>query len=283
VLGEVQQSRMEHRVAAVVVLQPDRLHAVVQDLLGDAAQIVEGVLVTAQQRRQSLRVTEIEKAGARPAQRQHEGLHPFPLRLAESSPVGLRLFAGRRLKADRRPVCEQRAERMQELPENAAATRVALGANLIEEHRGVAHLVLQQPLQQVIPKGIQFRAHQEWGPRPRHLALDQPAHSFPVASGQARNLTEALACPPQVSNVQILFRPDQPRYLLLQRWLRQDQPSHLRLGTFKPWIALSPSPSGEFQTVATWGFSHRGWHYELAAKDSPAYRYMLLLPPPIHG
>jgi hypothetical protein len=89
VLGEVQQAGVKNGVAVLVVAQPHRLHPVVQDFFRHATQVVEGVLVAAQQRRQGLGLTEIEVAGPRPAQREDEGLDAFPLRLAEGPPVGL--------------------------------------------------------------------------------------------------------------------------------------------------------------------------------------------------
>jgi hypothetical protein len=42
-----------------------------------------------------------------------------------------------------------------------------------------------------------------------------------------------LPARPHFPKVQTLFHPDHRGTLLLQRWLRQEQPSHLRLGIFK--------------------------------------------------
>jgi len=66
VAGEVEQARVEDRVGAFVVAQPDRLGAVVENLLGYPAQVVEGALLAAQKGGQGLGVAEVEVAGSRP-------------------------------------------------------------------------------------------------------------------------------------------------------------------------------------------------------------------------
>src|SRR5713101_4682360 len=49
VLGEVDEAGMEDRVAMVVVVQPDRFDSVIKNLLGHAAQVLKGLLVTAEE------------------------------------------------------------------------------------------------------------------------------------------------------------------------------------------------------------------------------------------
>jgi len=60
VLGEVDKAGMEDRVTVVVVTQPDRLHPVIENLLGHTTEIVEGLLVAAEEQRQGLAVGEVE-------------------------------------------------------------------------------------------------------------------------------------------------------------------------------------------------------------------------------
>src|SRR6202008_3390163 len=91
VMGEVQQAWVEDGVTTLVVAQPDRLGPVVQDLLGDAAEVVERALVTAQERGQRLGGGEVEVARPRPAQGQHEARASWPSRLLEHSLVARRL------------------------------------------------------------------------------------------------------------------------------------------------------------------------------------------------
>src|SRR2546428_11322546 len=102
---------------------------------------------------------------------------------------------------------------MQKLPEDAAATRVAALANLIEEDRRIADLALQQPLQQVLAEWIQFRAHQSRRSWLRNPLVNQPPNGAPVAAGGARDLAHRLPGPPQRLNVEPFFHPNQPRHL----------------------------------------------------------------------
>ena len=94
VLSEVDKAGMEDRVAVLVVTEPDRLDAVVENLLRHTAEVVEGLLVTSKEQRQCLAVREVEVLGSRPAERHHEPLHPLATRLLEGAPVDLSLAPG---------------------------------------------------------------------------------------------------------------------------------------------------------------------------------------------
>src|SRR5207248_2098983 len=91
VVGEVEQPQLEDRVVAFVVAQPDRFGAVVENLFGHTAEVVEGALVTTQKGGQGLGVAEVEIASARPTEREYEALHPLSARLLEGAPVDLTL------------------------------------------------------------------------------------------------------------------------------------------------------------------------------------------------
>ncbi len=102
--------------------------------------------------------------------------------------------------------------------------------------------------------------------------------SEPSARGvlhvRVRRASALLARAPPVSNVQTLFHPNQPRYLLLKRWLRQEQPSHLG------WVlsnggSVKPVLRWRIQTAATWGFSRSGWHR--APASPPIARFGIAL------
>jgi hypothetical protein len=60
VLGEVDKAGMEDGVAMVVVMQPDRLDPVVENLFGHTAEVLEGLLVASQEQSQCLAVGEVE-------------------------------------------------------------------------------------------------------------------------------------------------------------------------------------------------------------------------------
>ena len=75
----------------LVVMQPDRLHSVIENLLGHAAEVVEGLFVTAEKQRQGLAVGEVEVLRSGPTQGHHETLHPLAPGFLEGAPIDLSL------------------------------------------------------------------------------------------------------------------------------------------------------------------------------------------------
>src|SRR5712664_3674425 len=95
VLGEVDKAGMKDRVAVVVITQPDRLDAVIENLFGHTTEVVKGLLVTRQEQRQCLAVGEVEVLRSRPAERHHETLHALAACLLEGAPIDLPLARAR--------------------------------------------------------------------------------------------------------------------------------------------------------------------------------------------
>ncbi len=142
-------------------------------------------------------------------------------------------------EADGHAVSDQLPQRMPELPENAAPARVSAFADLVEEDGGVGDVVLQQALQQVVAKGIQFRTHQRRRPRRGRSLMNQPADRAPIAAGDPGDFTDRRAGPLQRLNVERFFHPNQPRYLpaAIDGCDREHRATpRARLSTFKPWI-----------------------------------------------
>jgi len=157
VAGEVEQAGMKDRFTAVVVAKPHRLGAVVEDFFGDAAVVMEGTLMTGEEKRQRLGVSEVEVHRARPTQRHDKALHPFPPWLLERAPVHLPLLTWSRLETFCGLVLRHLTQWRHELFEDAAAAVIALVANLVEEHLSVGHWVLaQHPCQQVLAEAVQL-------------------------------------------------------------------------------------------------------------------------------
>src|SRR5260370_188156 len=191
VLGEVDEARMEDRVAVVVVMQPDRLDAVIENLFGHATEIVKGLLVTGEEKRQRLAVGEVEVLRTRPAEGHHETLDPLPPWLLEWAPVDLRLMSKWGFEAHRRLLLGHGAERMHELFEDAATTAVTELVDLVIENFSVAHRVLtDHASQQVLAEGVELGADlSRLAPCLSSLA-QQPANRLAVAPALTRNLAD---------------------------------------------------------------------------------------------
>src|SRR5229473_4543735 len=189
VVSEVKEARMEDRVTALVVTQPDRLHPVIENLLGHTAEVVKGLLVASQEKRQRLAVGEVEVLRARPAQSHDETLHALATRLLESAPVDLRLLSWRSLEAHRRLLLGQGAEGMHELFEDAATTAVTQLVDLVIENFSVTHGVLtDHASEQVLAEGVELGADlSRLAPCLCSLA-QQPANGLAVAPALTRNL-----------------------------------------------------------------------------------------------
>ncbi len=157
VAGEVEQTRMKDGVAAVVVTKPHRLGPVVEDFFWHAAVVMEGTLMTGEEKSQRLGVSEVEVHRARPAQRHDKALHPLSAWLLEHAPVHLRLLTRSRLESFCGLVRRHLTEWRHELFEDAAAALIALLPNLVEEHLGVGHRILaQHARQQVLAEAVQL-------------------------------------------------------------------------------------------------------------------------------
>src|SRR5712691_4703634 len=191
VVGEVDEARMEDRVTALVVTQPDRLHPVIENLLGHPAEVVKGLLMASQEKRQRLAVREVEVLRARPAQSHDETLLPLATRLLEGAPVDLRLMSGWSPEARRRLLFGHPPEGVHELFEDAATTAVTQLVDLVIENFSVAHRVLtDHASQQVLAEGVELGADlSRLAPRLCSLA-QQPANGLAVAPALTRNLAD---------------------------------------------------------------------------------------------
>jgi hypothetical protein len=145
--GQIQESRMEHDVAAGAVSDHRALLVIDQDLARHAAEPFEG----ADQRLVGmfgiLGVGPPEVKPARIAQRAHRKVHHD--RLAGDhgrlhSPVRLQLTAWLRLEPDRRPARPQRSLGSHVVAQDRDPARVPLGLQLAEQHDGVPHALTQQ-------------------------------------------------------------------------------------------------------------------------------------------
>src|SRR5216683_1215226 len=209
VAGEVEQAGMKDRLTAVVVTKPHRLGAVVEDFFGDAAVVMEGTLMTGEEKRQRLSVGEVEVHRARPAQRHDKALHPLSAWLLERAPVHLALLTGSRLETFRGLVRRHLTQWRHELFEDAAAAVVALLTYLVEEHLGVGHRILaEHARQQVLAEAVQLRCHLTRFTLCRRLALKQPANRLPVAAGDAGDFADALPLYPGLVDVHELSSAD---------------------------------------------------------------------------
>ena len=102
--GEVQEERVELALGDEVgPSQDDRLEVVVEDLLREPSQVVEGVLVAAEERRSGEVSDELDVLGQRVAQGEEEGGQrtalAVDLDMAEHGPVDLGLESRRGLVA----------------------------------------------------------------------------------------------------------------------------------------------------------------------------------------
>src|SRR5258708_2522525 len=189
VLGEVDKAGMEDRVAMVVVAQPDRLDAVIENFLGHPTEVMEGLLVTAEEKRQCLAVGEVEVLRSRPAECHHEPLHALATGLLEDAPIDLRLAPGWSLEAHRRLLLGQGAERMHEFFEDAATAAVTQLANLVIENFSVAHWILTyHAREQVLAQGVELGADLSRFARCLCSFAQQPSDRLPLFPGLPRNL-----------------------------------------------------------------------------------------------
>src|SRR5258708_18630886 len=191
VLGEVDEARMEDRVAMVVVTQPDRLDSVIENLLRHTTEIAEGLLVAGEEQCQCLAVGEVEVLRSRPAQRHHESLHALATGLLEGAPINLSLTPRRSLEAHCCLLLGQRPKWVHEIFEDAATAAVTQLANLVIENFSVAHRILtDHACEQVLAEGVELGADLPRLARCLCACAQQPANGLAVAPGLTRNLAD---------------------------------------------------------------------------------------------
>ena len=175
---------MPNNLASLIVPQPHRFHAIVENLFGNSAQLAKSFFVHTQQRADFLVQRRFRHHPSAVTQREREApqlaLLSFHLQRPQVPPIHLCLLAGRCLEASHRHRARRTALRSQPVCQNRVAAREVPLAQLAQQHPGVPYS-RSQPLFQIRLKSIQLaRLLRAWSvlrhhPRCQHVLANRLA------------------------------------------------------------------------------------------------------------